>query len=69
MLVVTMELTLFNAAPCLTLGFRDCNECGDREGCQVGTYCNCYSDCYDYGDCCPDVSHMKNCVGTFPHLE
>ena len=45
------------------MGIRDCNECGDREGCQVGTYCNCYSDCYDYGDCCPDVSHVKNCVG------
>ena len=45
------------------MGIRDCNECGDREGCQIGTYCNCYSDCYDYGDCCPDVSYVKNCVG------
>ena len=52
-----------NAAPCLTMGISDCNECEDREDCQVGTYCNCYSDCYDYGDCCPDVSHVNNCVG------
>ena len=43
--------------------------CASRANCSVisilsGTpICECYSDCYEYGDCCSDVSHVENCVG------
>ena len=49
--------------------------CGSREGCAVAVtiddtripICNCYSDCYEYGDCCTDVSHVENCLGMCMH--
>ena len=56
-----------SAAFCLTVGHTDCNECTSRADCGVTSngvpLCNCYSDCYEYGDCCSDVSHVENCVG------
>ena len=30
--------------------------------------CNCYSDCYEYGDCCTDVYHVDNCLGMWSLL-
>ena len=56
-------------ALCLTVGLTDCDKCDSRADCGVtsnGTlFCQCYSDCYEYGDCCSDVSHVQNCVGEF----
>ena len=49
-------------APCATSGFTDCSVCGSRKGCHAGQDCNCYSNCYDFGDCCPDVSHVEHCI-------
>ena len=52
---------------CITVGHTDCNECTSRADCGVTSngvpLCECYSDCYEYGDCCSDISHVKNCVG------
>ena len=61
-LYIGLCLFISPAAPCLSNGFTDCLTCGSRLGCSVG-YCNCYSDCYEYGDCCPDVAHVDNCLG------
>ena len=43
--------------------------CGSRDNCGViataddSPICNCFRDCYEYGDCCTDVSHVANCIG------
>ena len=62
------NLVLSPTAPCLSSHFTDCNNCGST-GCIVSDHsCNCRSDCYEAGDCCPDVSHVQNCLGesSFP---
>ena len=56
------------AAFCLTVGLTDCDECDSRSECTVVNsddvpICGCYSDCYEYGDCCTDVSQVQNCIG------
>ena len=44
--------------------------CGARNRCAIirisdgSPVCNCYSDCYDYGDCCADISNLDNCSST-----
>ena len=57
---------------CLTVGHTDCNECTSYADCGVTSngvpLCECYSDCYEYGDCCTDVSHVKNCVGEWFYI-
>lgn len=64
-----LSLLIYPAAFCLTVGLTDCEECGSRGQCGVienmtnTLLCNCYSDCYEYGDCCTDVSHVANCTG------
>ena len=54
------------------MGHTDCNECTSRADCGVTSngvpLCECYSDCYEYGDCCSDVSHVKNCVGEWFYI-
>ena len=66
-----IRVCIFSTAFCLTVGHTDCNECESRETCGViatatnTPICNCYSDCYEYGDCCTDVSHVENCVGMY----
>ena len=60
-------LVLSPTAPCLSNGFTDCDNCST--GCVVSDHsCSCRSDCYEAGDCCPDVSHVQNCLGesSFP---
>ena len=52
-----------SAADCQSSGITDCTVCGDRVGCHTQYNCNCHSRCYEFGDCCPDVSTLKNCVG------
>ncbi|CAI8052103.1 Deleted in malignant brain tumors 1 protein [Geodia barretti] len=49
-------------ADCQSSGITDCTVCGDRVGCRTQYNCNCHSRCYEFGDCCPDVSTLKNCV-------
>ena len=61
------------AAFCLTVGLDDCEVCGSRERCGVSSIddtpiCNCYSDCYEHGDCCTDVSHVENCLGMYTYI-
>ena len=57
---------------CLTFGYTDCNECTSPADCGVTSngvpLCECYSDCYEYGDCCSDISHVKNCVGEWFYI-
>ena len=53
--------SLSHVAPCFIEGITSCTRCGDRIGCDVGP-CNCYSNCYEFGDCCPDVSHVQDCI-------
>ena len=54
------------------MGHTDCNECTSYADCGVTSngapLCECYSDCYEYGDCCSDVSHVKNCVGEWFYI-
>ena len=52
----------FHAASCFREGFSECGDCEEGENCQVGS-CSCHSDCYEYGNCCPDVPYMQNCTG------
>ena len=57
------------AALCAKGDHMDCEVCGSRDACDVVSEgdstptCNCYSNCYDHGDCCTDVSLMRNCLG------
>ena len=56
-------LSAYFSALCLTVGHTDCEKCGSHRHCNIDYICNCYSDCYAYGSCCPDVSYVENCVG------
>ena len=59
-LAILYCLMLFPAAPCLS---NDCNTCASPNC--VTEHCNCYSDCYEHGNCCPDVAHVENCLGEY----
>ena len=60
---VLTVLSAYFSALCLTVGHTDCEKCGSHRHCNIDYICNCYSDCYAYGSCCPDVSYVENCVG------
>ena len=53
-------MLLSPAAPCLSNGFTDCNDCG-TVSCMPRN-CDCSSNCYESGNCCPDVAHVDNCL-------
>ena len=48
--------------PCHSNG---CNKCVSQEDCLPipGAQCDCTSDCYSIGTCCPDVGYLRNCFG------
>ena len=52
-------------APCLSNGITDCSKCMSQEDCRPipDAQCNCTSDCYSSGTCCPDVGYLQNCFG------
>ena len=50
-------------APCLSKGLTDCNDCDSPSTCRPSLDCSCHPDCYERGSCCPDISHVENCVG------
>ena len=68
---LTLPFTVCFTAFCLTVNYRDCEVCGTRDMCWVSSrlrgtlICNCYSDCYEYGDCCTDVYYVDNCLGIY----
>ena len=62
-----------NTALCLVYyGHTGCGECDSRASCGVLSgkqTCNCYSDCYEYGDCCSDVTRCHKSIGTVEECE
>ena len=71
----TIKYSFFSLAVCHTVDINDCNDCNSRADCGVilsstnTPICNCYSDCYTYGDCCTDVPLLDNCISTLHWCE
>lgn len=56
--------------PCVSNGVTDCSQCDSNEGCESlsSASCACSPDCFTHGNCCPDVTHIQSCLGTYLSL-